>query len=73
MKDGDFLSTCSRSNFVKIHAPFEEKKSKMFQPIRGQGSHLYCWCRKLNTYNVLHMKFCQTLFISTTYTKVEKS
>ena len=34
------LRSCFLSSFVEFHSAVSEEKSKMFQPIRGQGGHL---------------------------------
>ena len=34
------LRSCFLSSFVEFHSAVSEEKSKMSQPIRGQGSHL---------------------------------
>ena len=36
------LRSCFLWNFVKFHSAVSEEKSKMSQPIRGQGGHLVC-------------------------------
>ena len=34
------LRSCFLSSFVKFHSAVSDEKSKMYQPIRGQGGHL---------------------------------
>ena len=43
------LSTCLLSSFFKFCSAVSEKKSKISQPIRGQGRHLGFPIRKKNT------------------------
>ena len=62
------LRSCFLSSFVEFNSAVSEEKSKMSQPIRGQGGHLVFLISPKNTNLVedveilLPLKFCWILF-----------